>query len=134
MIKFLTFLILSGLLLSCSKLEYNERYMDVENIRADSMNSSLGRVKIIADPDTIDYLLDGFKYKIVIKGLFEYYDSHGNFVFQDSCEFEVRGTGSAFRPMKSIGVELAQSFNNNAVQMLKTDKVRPQHNLNELGG
>ncbi len=132
MIKFLTFLILSGLLLSCSKLEYNERYMDVENIRADSMNSSLGRVKIIADPDTIDYLLDGFKYKIVIKGLFEYYDSHGNFVFQDSCKFEVRGTGSAFRPMKSIGVELAQSFNNNAVQMLKTDKVRPQHNLNEL--
>lgn len=124
--------ILVSVLFGCTKIKVEEVLPDITNISASNMNSDLDRIHIVTDVADWNYMYSRYLLDIQITANVEYFDTDGNSLFNKDAVLEIKGAGSAYNPMKSLGIVFNEKIDNSALQIIETVQALPGDHLNFL--
>ncbi|UTW66349.1 CotH kinase family protein [bacterium SCSIO 12643] len=125
-------ILISSLMLviaSCTKIDVDEDLPSWETLQPQTMETSLDRIHIIADPTRLDDMMRRFNQDIEVSTDVVYYNYKGELLFEKTGNIEIKGAGSAAADMKPLGITFDTPFNNGSLKVITPQAVAPSDHL-----
>lgn len=135
--KAFVYILLIGLFISCSTFTVeNEEPFPVDHLTPTTIVTELSVVDVIINQEDFNRMYRKFGWTIVKKGNISWYgqgQQPKNLILDSlPAEVEIKGSGSAKYPLKSLEFTFDKEIDNVALQILNPEKVLDHHSLKTL--